>query len=349
MRERLRTGLPSSLRPTACGYQTPSNRLSRRALIGAGGGALLVPLLAAPAWGQPVGQDPDSAPASVDAANDRSRHMTIAVTIDGKGPFDFVVDTGADRSVIANSVAMTLGLARQKAIFVEGVVRTVPAETVHIGQLAFGVVRQSNLRLPILPREWLNADGFLGLDMIDNYRVTFDFKNHQLLVEEPRSIWGFSNAPPNTDIVSVDGRGGHLRAMNCRIDGVPVTVFIDTGAEMSVANQALFDALIERDPRYYIKAMPIELNGVTGGSIVGQVVRFNRIRIRDMVFTDGTLVVANLQIFDLWGLADRPALLVGMNFLRQFDRVSIDYRRKQFNFVLSEADMYFAQGPRNSG
>ena len=46
-------------------------------------------------------------------------------------------------------------------------------------------------------------------------------------------------------------------------------------------------------------------------------------------------MIADLQVFDLWGLSQRPALLIGMNYLRQFARVSIDYALKEIRFDLA--------------
>jgi len=42
-----------------------------------------------------------------------------------------------------------------------------------------------------------------------------------------------------------------------------------------------------------------------------------------------------MQIFGIWRLTHEPALLVGMNFLRQFAQVSIDYGRKEIRFDLA--------------
>jgi hypothetical protein len=40
-------------------------------------------------------------------------------------------------------------------------------------------------------------------------------------------------------------------------------------------------------------------------------------------------------VFDIWGLTKRPALLIGMNYLRQFASVAIDYRLKEIHFDLA--------------
>lgn len=42
---------------------------------------------------------------------------------------------------------------------------------------------------------------------------------------------------------------------------------------------------------------------------------------------------APLHIFSLWGLNDRPAMLVGIDILRHFDEVSLDFGRREVTFI----------------
>ena len=63
--------------------------------------------------------------------------------IDGSGPYRFVVDTGADRTVLASDIAAELGLVFREKVMLEGAVRAVRAETVIIRELSFGAVRYS--------------------------------------------------------------------------------------------------------------------------------------------------------------------------------------------------------------
>ena len=78
------------------------------------------------------------------------------------------------------------------------------------------------------------------------------------------------------------------------------------------------------------------MTGVTGGIITGRVTTLKHVRMNALSFVNGNVAIANLQVFDLWGLSDRPALLIGMNWLRRFSRVSIDYGRKELRFELAK-------------
>lgn len=315
----------------------PAEDFSRRRFVGLGTASLAcapglarAQTIAQPPAGQP--QDPNAA--RIAAETDAARHLTVPVTINGKGPFRFVVDTGADRSVIADDVAQYLGLVRGGAVTVQGVVRSLPTQTVQVNELSFGSGHRYNLHMPILPRLLLEADGYLGLDAIDGYRVTLDFRNHQLVVSEPRHALLYNMIAPTEALVPVRGSMGHLRAVNCRVDGVGATTFLDTGAEVSVGNSKLFDALIDHDPGYIVMGT-LPITGVTGGEIIGRVVEVSRIKLNSVEFARCVLLIADMQIFDIWGLGNSPAVLIGMNWMRQFNQVAIDYGRKEIMFDLA--------------
>jgi hypothetical protein len=125
-----------------------------------------------------------------------------------------------------------------------------------------------------------------------------------------------------------------LQALDCVVDGVPATAFIDSGAEVSAANAPLLAALARRNPSFG-EMGTIRLIDITGGEIVGKLAMVNKIRFSGLTFNGCPLVIADFLVFDVWGLRHRPALLIGMNLLRQFARVSIDYGLKELRFDLA--------------
>ena len=283
------------------------------------------------ATGSPDRAAPDRDVPPISAASDAAKHLRVSVRIDDRGPYGFVVDTGADRTVLATDVAAELGLLLGEKVKLAGVVRAVEAQAVRIRELSFGPIRCRNLIVPTLPRSTLGADGYLGLDVLDGHRVTFDFKNHTLQVSEPRSRLSTLWERDSEARIRTVGSSGHLRALNCSIDGIHSAAFIDSGADVSVGNMPLFTALASRDPAYGTLG-PISLTDVTGGETSGKFTMVKKIQIMELEFTDCPLVIADFKIFDLWGLSQRPGLLIGMNFLRQFSRVSIDYGLKELRF-----------------
>ena len=326
----------------------PSRRELLRASMGA---AALLPAAALPgfAWAatqpeQTSRADPAHKTGSVDAVTDPQKHLTVDVLINSEGPFRFVVDTGADRTVLADDVAARLSLPGSRRVLVEGIVRTIPAGTVVVRSLAFGPVDKSDLIVPTLPRALIGCDGYLGLDVIEGCSVTFDFLRNALNVEYSQPLLDARLLASNLASVPAAGPYGRLRAFNCDVDGVPATAFIDSGAQVTIGNAPLVAAL-RQSGKSHPDLASILVTGVTGGSLEGRVTAIEQVRLKSISFKIGFIVIAGLQIFDLWGLNKTPALLIGMNYLRRFNRVTVDYGRKEFFFELADIATARSAGP----
>ena len=288
----------------------------------------------------PTGSNLTDESGAIPAAEALGGRLTTPVRINGYGPFRFLVDTGSERTLIANELAAHLALPRGREVMIEGIVRGEPASLVEVRRLEMGSLECERLQVPTLPRSELSADGYLGLDVLDRRRVIFDFVAGTLTVTKPRGVFSEFWTRFNTDEVRVPtlGNSGRLRAKDCLIDGVRAAAFVDTGAQISIINQALYSALQQHDAA---RALPTTqtLTGVTGGSIDGTTTMLNMVRLGSMVMTFTTAVVADLPVFKLWGLNEQPALLIGMDCLRRCARVSIDYRRKELRFQFASIQL----------
>ena len=285
--------------------------------------------------GSGIAGAPEQEATPINAATDVASQLKVDVHINGNGPYHFVVDTGADRTILAGEVADELGLIHGEVVRLKGVVRAVLTETVSIRTMTFGSITKRHLMVPTLPRSLLGADGYLGLDFLDGHRVTFDFQNHLLQISEPRNRFSATWTRDNEARINMSGSSGHLQALDCSVDGVSATAFIDSGAEVTAANEPLLAALARRNAAFRVTGS-IHLIDITGGEILGMVAMVHKIRLTAaLTFTDCPLVIADFLVFDAWGLRQRPALLIGMNLLRQFGRVSIDYRQQELRFDLA--------------
>ncbi|HTM80285.1 retropepsin-like aspartic protease [Asticcacaulis sp.] len=320
-----------------------SDTFSRRTFASSGLALAASLLPGGPGWTQTITAnaslqkpDADQDAASLMARTDGNNHLTIEVMINGKGPFRFVIDTGAERTVIADTVAAALGLPQGDTVTINGISNRITVPTVRVANLSFGLFVRTELFLPILPRTFLFADGYLGLDAINGTRVTFDFQNHALHVEQPRAP--LHQATPESETARVRARGadGRLRVTDCLVDSIAATAFIDTGAEVSVGNESLLYNLRRRN-KHLTTLGTMTLTGVTGGEVTGDIIPVKRIRLQGLAFTNGSLVIADVPDFSVWKLRLRAALLIGMDYLRQFAAVTIDYRNKEIRFELSLA------------
>src|SRR6476660_457383 len=119
---------------------------SRRRLLGASAAAFAFSPTVLRA-GESIAALADSAaqPETIHGNAERDHRMTVSALIDGKGPFRFLVDTGADRSVLAADLAQELGLLGGEDVVVQGSSRSIPASTALLRSLKVGSVEISDI------------------------------------------------------------------------------------------------------------------------------------------------------------------------------------------------------------
>ena len=194
------------------------------------------------------------------ADHDRHERMTVPVTIRGQGPFPFLIDTGAQATVLSLDLADRLQLNDRKTATLVGMasrqqVETTPVDEFTLGSRSF-YVRQA----PLVAGENIGggADGILGLDALQDQRVVLDFKKGEIAVAdhaEAGSSRGYEI------VVKARERLGQLIITKARLDGVTVDVIIDTGAQGSVGNLALLNRL--RRAREIGETEMTDINGFT--------------------------------------------------------------------------------------
>ena len=101
------------------------------------------------------------------------------------------------------------------------------------------------------------------------------------------------------------------------IDGVKVNVVIDTGAEYSIGNRALQTALAKKHG-----GGTMVLRSVTGQEITADLGYGTDLKIADMNFGNVVIAYADAPPFKALGLAEKPALFLGMRDMRALDRIA---------------------------
>ncbi len=294
--------------------------------------------------GQPAPPVKPDAGAQLETAFDQARRMLVPVMLNGRGPFGFVVDTGANRSVVATEVATACGLPSAGRADVHGIAGAEPADLAGVRRLAVGSVVSSGLTLPILPRAQLGADGLLGVDILKGRRMSLAFDQNRFEIStsgQGAELGEGTNSrirPYNAPIpVSAAYRNGQLVILDAQVADVRVSAFIDSGAQVTVGNIALRDAVVRTHPDFGPRLAPVPLISATGQTARGEFAPLPRLRLGGMQIDSVLGIFAQLHIFDLWNLNDRPAILIGVDVLRHFDDVTLDFGRRVVVFTPAPA------------
>ncbi len=261
--------------------------------------------------------------------NDR---MTVPVRLGGSGPFRFLVDTGADRTAVSSAVVARLGLEMGKDASLHTLTGMTSVQTATVPSLQLS---RSDLRIvdaPVLDAEKMGADGILGTDSLRSQRVMFDFeKNLMTIVPSEQKV----AREEGTIVVTGRLRNGRLIVTNAVADGQIITVVLDTGSQVSLGNEALRMRLGNRGQLR--SSGSVELESVTGALLQGEYTFVKTLTVGDVGLSNLAVVFADAHTFKQLGLEKHPALLLGMNALRAFKKVSIDFANKKLRVILPES------------
>jgi len=255
---------------------------------------------------------------------DRIGRIWAPVLIDGKGPYRLVLDTGANRSAITARTAQLLGLPQtiNGSTLVTGFTGAAMAPTIHVDQLEVGDLLMGPTEMPVLPDVFGGAQGVLGIEGLQNKRIVADFTRDYLEIARShgeRARFGFTVVP--LKLV----RGG-LLAAEVRVGSIRAKAIIDTGAQGTVGNLALREALLRHPPRNAKQEdiIGVSLDVQSGDNLPLPDLDFGHLKVQGV-----RILFGDMYLFQHWKLTDEPTLTLGMDLLGSFDVLIIDYNRHE--------------------
>jgi predicted aspartyl protease len=118
--------------------------------------------------------------------------IIVQVKINGQGPYDFVLDTGATFTCLDDELADQLKLPAWKGSFGTVVVgpggggmKLLQIDTLEVGEAKASQLPACSIDINRLAPPGLGIQGLLGLNFLKSYRVTIDFEKKSLRLEKP--------------------------------------------------------------------------------------------------------------------------------------------------------------------
>lgn len=253
--------------------------------------------------------------------------LSVDVQVNGRGPYKFIVDSGADTSAVGLRIARDLELPLGTPAVLNGMTARNLVDRVKVDKLALGPTTIRNLQVPALRETDLGGDGLLGIDALVQQRLMMDFDKHLIKVEDARRPMKFS---PDDIVIIARRKRGQLILTQVRASGVKLDAVIDTGSEISIGNLVLRNKLLRRR----IPLQTVEAIGVTGEIARMELARIDELQLGPVLLRDVPIAFADVPPFRLFGLSGEPALLLGTDLLETFRRVSLDFRARKVRFQL---------------
>jgi hypothetical protein len=112
-----------------------------------------------------------------------------------------------------------------------------------------------------------------------------------------------------------------------RIGNIRTKAILDTGAQQTLGNTSLREALLRR-AREGTEAsiVGVTLDVARGQSIAVPPIAFGDIEVRNM-----RVIFGDMFIFDQWNMTRDPAMLIGMDVIGTLDTLVIDYKTRQIH------------------
>jgi len=171
--------------------------------------------------------------------------------------------------------------------------------------------------------------GVLAVDWLKGQRLTMNFVTNRLEFERSRA----ESSAPGVVVVPARRRHGQLTIVDAELGDRPINAMIDSGSELSLCNSHLL-ALLDRKATRPPERRRIQMVTIIGEPFSGELAMLPFLRLGGLQLGEVAVVHADTHVFEIWGLADKPAVLIGMDLLRQFRAVSLDFGRSQVRFDL---------------
>jgi predicted aspartyl protease len=235
----------------------------------------------------------------------RNAVIVIPLMAGGEGPFDFVLDTGADTSIVDSSLAGKLSLYSLSHIQQTTLAGSQASSVSRIASLGSGEVQVKNL--PVLVQslaEMRKLDpeiqGIAGQDFLSHFNYLIDYPRRMIrfeLADEIGDAIEGDRVPvevvDNKMIVASEAQSYRAVKLRLRLDSGTNSVVV-----MRTASQAL--------------KLPTHQNGVaatSGGQVGMQVGRLDRLKVGSQRFQDIPVALSSLDSIDRYGDGLLPTAL----------------------------------------
>ncbi len=196
-----------------------------------------------------------------------NNHMYVEVTLDGKGPYELLFDTGGS-NVITPTLAAELGLKPQGAFQGSGAgEKSQDVGLVKIAREDIGAAHLDNQVFAVIALESFGAvegrkiSGIFGFEVFKRFIVRTDYEKNQVVLSDPDG-WTYQGSGVRTPFKLKEV----IPVVAGEIDGVAGNFQLDTGSRVSLSLMTPFVDANKLVAKYGAKLSGVDGWGVGGAS-----------------------------------------------------------------------------------
>ena len=276
---------------------------------------------------------PGSAKAKFRLAGGAQPLILLPVEVNGEGPFEFILDTGAGTSLLSSELGQTLGIKILASKEGQSAGGAVSVSLAKVSSLAVASAKLDDVDVGLVDLSHIGKtvgakiDGDLGYNFLKHFRITLDYCKSEIRLDDPRRFElagqsaavtqvGMRLASPAKPLILVDvyanGRG-------------PFQFAIDTGTSTTAITPELAKQLdVASSPIGAVTTGSAHVD-VTAGVLQSFQVGGARIDNLAVIVADFFAMLSNAIGAKLDGI-------VGYNFLRNY-KVALDYPNETLSLL----------------
>jgi hypothetical protein len=237
------------------------------------------------------------------------RELLVPVVIDGK-PLTMMIDTGASTTTLTPQACNRL-LLKYYGLPGRGDGITGPIDDITLVKVGFlevadHIIHQPYAAVVDMATASHSVDGVLGMDVLGDYTTEVDVAHRRLVLhQQGDTAW---RTPDLVGFPYHRLRGGQIWIV-AELEGQPVAAIIDLGANISFAN-------VRATPQREEAALIVRaIVGADRHAATFAAMLDVPVTLRGLHLMAHALLIDDLPIFDVLGLSDRPAMILGADLL----------------------------------
>ncbi len=256
--------------------------------------------------------------------------VLVPVNVEGAGPFEFILDTGAGTTLLAPELAQRFNVQITGSKQGQTAGGTVPVQLGRVRSLGIHRLAQRDLDVAITDLSHLGRavgatiHGDIGYNFLKHYRVIIDYRAAKLTLENPLRVNVFGATPLTEAPMQLAHPAKPLILIEAHVNGRgPLRFAIDTGTSTSAIS-----ADIARD--LGLNGTPIGPVNTGGGQLQMRATRLDSLRVGRCEVRDVDVLIGEFLTMLSNVVGTTLDGIVGYNFLRHH-KVIIDYPGQSFS------------------
>jgi predicted aspartyl protease len=267
---------------------------------------------------------PSSAKVKFRLAGGAQPLILLPVHVNDRGPFDFILDTGAGTSLLASDLAKQLEVKTIGLKEGQSAGGKVSVSLAKVDSLAVGEIKLHDVDVGIVDLAQIGKivgakiDGDLGYNFLKHFRVMIDYRDCEIRFDDPKRVESFGRSAKAEVPIRLASPAKPLILVDVHANGRgPFQFAIDTGTSTTAIAPEL------------AKHLGVESSPVGAGTTGGASVDFSAGVLQSFQLGGAKIDNMAVVVADFFTMLN-PAIgvkldgIVGYNFLRNY-KVVIDY------------------------